>query len=258
MATKNKNKRPVHPANRKPAPPAAKPTPAKPTPAAKPAPAPEPDLDDDDDIDGDGDDDGGGDIDGDDGGDSDDAFDNTDAPGLPTSAAAPANGDGARGESTNEKYKKLLRSLPQAKRRGVLIGNLYDRVGRQGIEIASWEGAELQDVRDKLASAQRLLGEARTVLDALPEGYRPHSTRVAGSGGREVKDGDVVRITDKRRGEYEEILSADQMTGMQVKSIRGNRVVVMMKAEDGGDPIQAMFPRGHVCHDDPPVANTGA
>lgn len=195
-------------------------TPAKPAnkPANNKTAAPADDLDD---LDVD--------VDEDEEGDGDDA-----------SESSEANGKGAS-------WKETMK-LPPAKRVAVRLSNLVDRTQHQLDAMKSWTGEEQERARGIVEQVQQGLKDAAEVLAKIPDDWRP-VRRAGGGGGTSTKNvelapGTVIRITDKRVPEYDGVLEADQMKGIKVVEVRGNKVVAITP-----DGTRAMFARGHVCLD---------
>lgn len=187
-----------------------------PTPATRPAPAQKPkppttveDLDDEDDLD---------------------------------DGEAPTKADG---DEKEQSWKETMK-LPPAKRVAVRCGNLVDRVQHQLDAMKSWTGDVQEAARAKVLAAQDLLKEAAESLASVPDDWKPARSAKGGGGSaaKELVAGDVVKLTDKRRPEYTDIISDENAVGMTVKDIRGNKVVCVMK-----DGLVAMLPRGHVTID---------
>jgi len=166
-------------------------------------------------------------------------------PAKPTAAAPKADVDDITEEP---EAKDEFSKLPPAKRVAVRLGNEVNRLTKQADAIANWPteatGA-VQRAKERVTEALDALKSAASALVTLPDDYRP---RVASAGKNNTKiellPGSLVRITDKRVGEYEGILEPDQMRGIKVIEIRGNKVVATTK-----DGVKAMFARGHVCPD---------
>lgn len=210
MAQKNANKNPT-PA--KPA--AAKPSPAKP--ASAPPVTKVEDLDDEDE-----------DLDGD--------LDADDAP--------KSDGNGAGKPAS---WKDTMK-LPPAKRVAVRLGNLVDRVQHQLDATKSWTGDVQDQVRAIILQAQDGLKAAAEQLAKVPDDWRPRRTAGGGGGSKvELEAGTLVRITEKRLPEYQDIISGEAARGIKVLEIRGNKVVCAVN--DNGNTIKAMLPRGHVTVD---------
>lgn len=169
------------------------------------------------------------------------------APAAPATAPTPApvSAPSAAAQppvlSTNEQYKAHLRSLTLPKRRAVLLGNLVERIGRQRTDMASWSGAEMDEVRRMLDGASSTLRDAAGLLNSLPPEYRTRAGARRQTPVVEVKPGDIVSILDKRRSEYDGVLEPHQLTGIKVVEPRGNKVVVVLPGD-----VRAMLPLGHI------------
>lgn len=144
--------------------------------------------------------------------------------------------------TTNERYKRYLRALPQARRASVLTNNIADRCDRQFRAVENWAGAEMAGARAQITQAAALLRAAAATMGALPEDYRPRAgRRVAGVGasaGVALREGDLVRVGDSHLEDYEGVVD---VTGLRVVEQRGNRVMVT-----GPDGTRTWLPRGHV------------
>jgi hypothetical protein len=195
--------------NPKPAqPPTTKPAAAKP---AAPPPAAEPDEDLDTDVDDSDDDDG-----------------------------APA-GDGETAAAKKRNWMATQR-LPAPKREAVLVANLVNKLSRRLDTITNWPGPEMDEVRKSMQTAIDSMKDASQGMAKLPESYK---AKVPASSGpaKELKPGSIIRITEKKVSDYEGILEPEQMRGIKVIELRGNKVVAQ-----AGD-LKVMLARGHVALD---------
>lgn len=145
--------------------------------------------------------------------------------------------------------------LPPAKRVAVRLGNEVNRLTKQFDTISKWPAHEGTDAvamaSTAVGTALENLKKACEALTSLPETYRPRVAKAGKAGGasKDLKPGDFVRITDKRKEEYVGVLEDDHMTGIKVIEVRGNKVVAITK-----DGVKAMFARGHVCLDETAAA----
>lgn len=144
--------------------------------------------------------------------------------------------------------------LPPAKRIAVRLGNEVQRLQKQFDAIKNWPDVAGSDSvtksRDNVAAGLACLKSAAEGLAGLPDDYRPRVAKSSTSAkGRDIAPNDLVMITDKRREEYAGVLEPDQMTGIKVVELRGNKVVATTK-----DGMRAMFARGHVCLDEASMA----
>lgn len=197
--------------------PAPRPTPVKAAPAAQEADLDEDDLDDEE----------GGD---DDGGEEDEG--------------GPAvNGNGKPISAGRRKWMATQKLAP-SKREAVLMGNLVNKLLRREDIIKDWNVPGGVAAKAAMGEAVELLKSAAQALAGIDPAWRPTAARSSGSNSAPLEAGAIVKITDKRRGEYAGVIPDDAMVGIKVKELRGNRVVVIMN-----DGVQAMFPRGHVCLD---------
>lgn len=151
----------------------------------------------------------------------------------------------AGGEGVN------FHKLPPAKRVAVRLGNEVNRLQKQFDTVTKWPDHAGTDAvsmaKESIGKALDGLKAACSALTSLPDEYRPRVAKAgkAGTGKAELKAGDMIRITDKRQGEYEGVLEAAQMKGIKVVEVRGNKVIALTN-----DGVKAMFARGHVCLDD--------
>jgi len=202
-----------------------KPGPAPRPTAAKAAPAAAPQELDEDDIDDEGDDDEGDDDEAEEG-------------------AVAADGTGKKPISNGRRKWMATQKLAPSKREAVLMGNLVNKLARREDIIKDWTVAGSEVARASVTEALELLKAAAQALAGIDSNWRPTTVRGSGSNATPLEAGAIVKITDKRRGEYAGVIPDDAMRGIKVKELRGNRVVVIMN-----DGVQAMFPRGHVCLD---------
>lgn len=141
--------------------------------------------------------------------------------------------------------------LPPAKRVAVRLGNEVNRLQKQFDTVSKWpehgDSNTVNTVKLNVETALVALKKACEALTSLPDDYRPRVAKAgkAGGGKAELKAGDIIRITDKRVSEYEGVLEPEQMKGIKVVEIRGNKVIATTN-----DGVRAMFARGHVCLDD--------
>lgn len=156
------------------------------------------------------------------------------------------DGDGeSNGKSAS--WKETMK-LPPAKRVAVRLGNLVDRVQHQLDAMKSWTGEQQEAARAIVEQVQQGLKDGAEALAKIPDDWRPARAKGAGGGSSsknvELKEGTLIRITDKRVPEYDGVLESDQMKGIKVVEVRGNKVVAITP-----DGTKAMFARGHVCLD---------
>ncbi len=161
-------------------------------------------------------------------------------------ASAEASGDEAAATNGASSWKATMR-LPPAKRVAVRLGNLVDRVQHQIDAMKNWAGEEQEAVKAAVQQVQDGLKAAAERLTQIPDDWRPARSGGGGGGGGpkvEIVVGTLVRITDKRLPEYQDIVSPECARGIKVTEVRGNKVVGLMS-----DGVKAMIPRGHVTVD---------
>lgn len=139
-----------------------------------------------------------------------------------------------------------VHKLPPAKKMAARIGNVVNRMEVYAGNVKNWPGDDLVNVRGSLDAAISGLKSAAEILAKLPDDYKPRVAKAGKqTGGKlELLPGSMIRITDKRMPEYEGVLEAEQMRGIKVVEVRGNKVIALTK-----DGVKAMLARGHVCPD---------
>jgi hypothetical protein len=133
--------------------------------------------------------------------------------------------------------------LPPAKREAVLLANLVAKLARRQETIANWP-EESKPAKEALEQASACLKTAADALAKLPDSFKARIP-ASKSSKAELEAGSIIRITDKQLPNYDGILDADQVTGIKVTEIRGNRVVATTP-----DGAKVIFARGHVCLDE--------
>ncbi len=149
-------------------------------------------------------------------------------------------GDGEAKKGRN--WMKTQRLAPP-KRESVLLLNLVGKVQRRADVVKNWPGEEAAKAKAALEATMTSLREASALFAGLPDSYKAR-TGTTTSKGVELEAGSLVRITDKRTSDYEGTLEPEEMTGLKVKEVRGNKVVVTTRTG-----IVMIIARGHVCPD---------
>ena len=125
--------------------------------------------------------------------------------------------------------KRARREARAAARPGVSarLAKNMDRFARRCRKVLAMlgEGDETENARLQMSRAVVSLAAAQEAFAELPVGWQP--TRRAGAE-REAKFaiGDFVSIHEKRRGNYDGLLDADEMSDLRVIKIAGKRLVV--------------------------------
>jgi hypothetical protein len=151
------------------------------------------------------------------------------------------------GEPNGAKSRNWLKTqrLPAPKREAVLIANIVNKTARRAGVIEDWPGDELVGIRKQLSAAIDSMKAAADALAKLPDSYKARVPHARKSGGAELAPGSLLRITEKQLETYKGILEDDQLSGIKLLEVRGNKVVLMLPG-DGGKII---IPRGHVTLD---------
>lgn len=160
------------------------------------------------------------------------------------------DGDPEDGASSGPSWKATMK-LPHAQRVQVRLRNVLVRIEKQHTPMKKWPGEPPAAAVLALDTAVASINTAIKELAKLPADWRPAIARAAGSGGAdkaELKTGDLVRITDKRKEEYEGVLEPEMMVGIKVLEVRGPKVIGEATAKDG-TTLRCMLSRGHVCLD---------
>jgi hypothetical protein len=148
----------------------------------------------------------------------------------------------------DEGGKGDFNKLPVAKRVAVRLGNEVNRLTKQFDLVSKWPdngSGAVTRTKERLGEVLDGLKSACEALASLPDDYKPRVAKGKGGGGKvDLLPGSMIRITDKRIGEYDGVLEPEQMRGIKVVEVRGNKVVALTN-----DGVKCMLARGHVCPD---------
>lgn len=131
-----------------------------------------------------------------------------------------------------DKKKKSSEKKQQAnhvQRVDVRLATVEKRLLRLLGRLTRWP----EEIRNAISQSMSGITEAREALHKLPDGYRP-----TGNKAPSVEPGTMVRIRDKRRKMYEDLLPPDET--LRVVAQKGSRLV--LETSEG----KVFVPRGHV------------
>lgn len=132
-------------------------------------------------------------------------------------------------------------TLPATKKMATRLNLNVERLRAVHVRVDKWKKQhDIDKAAALVASSMKKLEEASKILSAVPDDFRPWKI-----GTPQVKAfavGDVVRITDKRKQEYDGMIEEDEMKDLKVLEERGKSVLV----ETSIDGMKMLIRRAHL------------
>lgn len=114
--------------------------------------------------------------------------------------------------------------------------------GRGSVEMDGWiDDPDLNAAKEKADAAVASLYAAADLLEAKGTDFTPVEKKARGGRSRKIAKGTKMRMRDKQRKNYEDLLTAEELDNLTVQDHRGAKVVLL--TPDGG---RLFLPRGHV------------
>lgn len=114
--------------------------------------------------------------------------------------------------------------------------------GRGSTEMDGWiDDADLNAAKAHADQAYTLLCTAAQLLEDKGTDFKPTADKARGARSRKLTKGTIVRMREKQRSSYEDLLTTAEMDNLTVQDHRGSKIVLL--TPDGG---RLFLPRGHI------------
>jgi hypothetical protein len=138
----------------------------------------------------------------------------------------------AKAKQQNTKSRNgssTAKKTPVTRKMEIRLNMNVKRLGAVSDKLSKWKADHgIGDAAKLVASAITQLEEAAELLSEVPADFVPYS--FAGTPKAQVAIGSMVRVTDKRIPEYEEVLKENEMRDLTVLEERGKRLLVFSKS----------------------------